>query len=98
MKSFCNTVEATGAQLELFQARAVTQEAQILAFFARYGKDAFTPAEVYHALFYASNVPLTSVRRAITNLTKQGKLYKTTEQTAGRYGIKNHKWRLTPGA
>jgi DNA-binding transcriptional regulator PaaX len=39
-----------------------------------------------------SNFPLTSVRRALTNLSKQGKLIKTDEKKKGIYGRDEFIW------
>lgn len=94
-KSFYNTIGASMAQLDLFEAHASTQEARVLEFFRERSHEAFTPFDVQKAVFYA-NTPITSVRRAITNLTKAGKLFKTSDQKDGNYGTKNHKWQLVP--
>jgi len=39
--------------------------------------------------------PLTSWRRAITNLTVEGKLEKTNNRKEEKYGMKNYTWRLS---
>ena len=39
-----------------------------------------------------NNTPLTSIRRAITNLEKKGKLEKTDIQKEGMYGKKTFCW------
>jgi len=38
--------------------------------------------------------PITSVRRAMTNLSNQGKLEKSNVMMLERYGKKNHYWHL----
>ena len=38
--------------------------------------------------------PITSVRRAISNLTKDHKLEKSSKQKLGKYGKLNHTWHL----
>ena len=38
--------------------------------------------------------PLTSVRRAITNLSSDGELVKTNDKVTGIYGKPEHLWRL----
>ena len=40
------------------------------------------------------NWPITSIRRAISTLTKAGKLTKTNELRMGRHGKKTHVWRI----
>ena len=52
-----------------------------------------TPAEIWEGYgFKYKNVPLTSIRRAITNLETEGLLEKTNIQKPGVYGKKNHCW------
>ena len=36
--------------------------------------------------------PITSIRRAMTNLAKSGKLKKTSKYTIGKFGKKEHLW------
>ena len=38
------------------------------------------------------NCPITSIRRAMTNLSDDGKLEKTKEYVVGNYGKKEHLW------
>jgi hypothetical protein len=38
--------------------------------------------------------PITSIRRALTNLTNEGKIIKTGVKTVGLYNKKEHLWRL----
>ena len=38
--------------------------------------------------------PITSVRRALTNLTNEDKIIKTDVKVVGLYGKKEHLWRL----
>jgi hypothetical protein len=40
------------------------------------------------------NCPITSIRRAMTNLSDNGKLEKTNEFVMGNYGKKEHLWQL----
>jgi len=95
-RSFYNTTHECGHQLEFYHARAASQEARILEFFERNRGMRFTPFDVHKACFYA-NTPVTSIRRAITNLTREGKLVKTTDYEKGVYGNRNHKWQLSEG-
>ena len=43
---------------------------------------------------YGKRYPLTSIRRAISNLTDNGKLMKLERMVMGNYGKKVHTWRL----
>lgn len=91
--SFYNTIEASGQQLIDFEQKAQTQEELILSCFKQYNKTDVTPDEVQD-LLRLFNTPITSIRRAITNLTKQGKLIKTTNQRKGRYGKMTYAWKI----
>ena len=53
----------------------------------------WSPSEI---LIYCMKhtVPLTSVRRAVTNLTNRGDLVKTDKQVKGPYGRPEYQWRL----
>jgi len=90
-RSFYNTTGECGHQLEFYHSKAASQEMRILQFFEQHKGMRFTPFDVHRALYYA-NTPVTSIRRAITNLTREGKLVKTTDYEKGVYGNKNHKW------
>jgi len=91
--SFHNTIGATGRQLSMLNTNCRSQEEYILKFFQSYPDRLFTPFEVQKALDMYW-VPLTSIRRAITNLTYQDKLEKTKEMKPGYYKLPNHTWRL----
>ena len=51
-----------------------------------------SPSMVYYAFLKAW--PITSVRRAITNLTTAGELVKTNNTVTGMYGKPEHLWSL----
>jgi|TARA_A100001035_G_scaffold220634_1_gene180709 hypothetical protein len=67
------------------------QEEYILAFFKDEGKPQ-SPSMVYDSL--PEHWPITSVRRAITNLTTAGELVKTNSTVTGMYGKPEHLWSL----
>lgn len=68
------------------------QEDTILSFFIDHG-GTHTPCEV-QAKAGMYSCPLTSVRRAITNLTDMGLLVKTNVKREGIFGKPCHTWRL----
>jgi hypothetical protein len=72
---------------------AKNQTDKIIKFFAENPFCSFTPAEIWRRLFPES-VPITSVRRSISNLESEGKLQKTNEKVVEQYGRPNYKWRL----
>jgi len=91
--SFHNTIDASGQTLIDFEQKAQTQEDVILDLFKQYDKTDLTPDEVL-LLCKFENTPITSIRRAITNLTKQGKLIKTNIQRKGQYGKLTFAWKI----
>ena len=91
--SFFNTINLEGEELIEAINSAKTQEEKVLAIFMIH--KILSPVEVeYHYNRKFKEVPITSIRRAITNLTKQGKLVKTEEKIKGKWGMYNYKWKL----
>ncbi len=90
-RSFYNTIGLQGDELAQATYRAGSQEAIVLEFFRRNRDTMFGPSEIHQRLF-SPRIPLTSIRRAITNLTTAGYLRKTEAQTLGAYGQKEHYW------
>ena len=72
-KSFHNSTKEAADQLELFEKTANRQEIVILSLFKRNPR--MTASECFR-MYPDRNVPLTSIRRGITNLTKSGSLIK----------------------
>lgn len=87
MQSHFNTTKESGNQLNIFNATAKNQEVQILELMIVYKK--LSPSDVQK---YFNNYPITSVRRAMTNLSNQGKLIKTDEKKVGIYGRNEYIW------
>lgn len=90
MQHFYNTIGLNTQELRVEILKAQTQEEKIKAIFNKCEGD-LTPYEVWHVGGF--DCPLTSVRRAITNLTKQGFLKQTGNQRAGKYGKLNWTWK-----
>lgn len=89
---FYNTTTETGATLESYQDRADIQEQAVLAYFqANHGP--WRPDDI-HANLFRGAVPITSVRRAMTNLATEGKLAKTGIKRMGAMGRPVHTWAL----
>lgn len=94
MNHYHNTLPVTGELLIRFEEKAFKQDQIVLEVF-RVTKSALTPFDVLKELSKRGyNYPITSVRRAITNLTKEGKLVKTEVQKKGMYNAPNNTWRL----
>ena len=92
MKSYHNTVGASGELLDQFESKAKSQDVKIMEWFTRRGGHA-SPNDVLLDVF-GCTIPLTSVRRALSNLTKAGLLVKSDYQVMGPYGRLEHLWKL----
>lgn len=90
--AYYNTTSEKGQQLEIFALKAEKQDLKVLAAFVKYKR--LTPSNCLTLVFLNVNVPLTSVRRSITNLTKAGKLIKTNEKAIGIYGRPEYIWQI----
>lgn len=92
MSTYYNTTNLSGDELKEKEKKVSTQEQAILKLFQRNpGKD-FTPSEVLAIL--ELQCPITSVRRAITNLTMQGELTRLNKKRMGDYGMNTYCWKL----
>ena len=91
--TFFNTTNETGAELATYKTKATTQSDRIYEFYKRHRGVPFSPSQVQAALAM-HNVPITSIRRAITDLTNECKLIKTEIKTQGMYGRDEYCWRL----
>lgn len=90
--TYYNTTGSVGADLARFKVRATSQEGRVLLYFRERPWRGFTPSQVRLGL--KTEAPLTSIRRAITDLTIKGLLVKTDEQKLGPYGDPEHVWEL----
>ena len=89
-----NTTRLVGQEYANALCAAEAQEDRVHVLFQHYG--ALTPSVALEAYRVACHrdTPLTSIRRAISDLTDQGKLEKTDVQAVGTYGKREHVWRL----
>lgn len=93
MESFHNTIGLRSKDLLLAESNCINQEEHVLRFFNENKDKDFTPAEVHNSIFKNWS-PITSTRRAITNLTSKGSLEKTENKRKGDYGMMNYAWKL----
>lgn len=96
---FYNTISLSGDDLTEARESNKHQNDVILEIF-RTCNEALTPFEVQDCLF-AKKIyrwPITSIRRAITDLQKLGKLIKTSQMRSGRYGKPNYCWQIQSAA
>ena len=89
--SYFNTTNETGEALATSHRKAKTQEEAIYSYFLSCNEP-LSPSMVLDRL--GLNCPITSVRRAMTNLTVSGKIYKTDQYVKGNYGKHEHLWTL----
>lgn len=89
--NFYNTNQEKGTVLRQSRSQAARQEAAILEY---YQKRPFQPISPSQLARVFRDWPITSIRRAITNLTHAGRLTKTSRMTTGLYGKKEHYWKL----
>jgi hypothetical protein len=93
---FHNTVPLEESALPEAREKASVQKGMVLDFFRRRFSMSFTPVNVHEALESdGSLILLTSVRRSISDLTKEGRLIKCqwSESKPGAYGKLNRTWR-----
>ncbi len=92
--AYYNTNHETGEKLKAAWGITNAQEVEVLTVFYRQMDPHYslTPFEVLH--HSGLNVPVTSIRRAMTDLSARGILEKTAQMRAGDYGKMCHTWRL----
>ena len=89
--TFYNTIQENPNQLAKSESKAKTQEANIINCFKQYERP-LSPSMVLSMT--GLKCPLTSIRRAMTNLSNEGKLIKTDVKMEGMYGKQEHLWCL----
>ena len=88
-----NTTESTQPELSKYREKAQSQEELILDWFKTYRQTA-GPTKIHNTVFQAYHTPITSIRRAMTDLTNAGELVKTDKQVKGAYGRSEFQWCL----
>ena len=95
---YYNTTNQTSETLKKSWDKSKTQEDRIMDYinYLRKNYDGSythaTPDQV--CLAFNDKYPITSIRRAMSDLTMQGKLQKTGIQRKGRYGKMNYCWTI----
>jgi hypothetical protein len=92
--TYYNTNKEVGKELSKSREVTQTQEQMIYKFFLSTGAS-LSPSTV-HLRVFKGKVPLTSVRRGMTDLTDAGLLIKTDFMVNGIYGKQVHTWKLSP--
>jgi len=91
---FHNTTNLTGSELKTAKQKALSQNKLILQFFKRNKRSVFTPCQIHRYLFENKKVPITSVRRAISDLTEGKKLIRLDKKKIGAYGRLVYVWKF----
>ena len=91
--TYYNTTYISLDDLKKEITNAKYQEDKIMIFFKGRPNIGYTPFDILKMVFSGST-PITSVRRAMTNLTTDNKLIKTNNQRQGEYGKPCYTWKL----
>ena len=90
---YYNTNKLNGDELKIAEMKSLTQEALIKLLLESNKDTAYSPFELQEQLVkLEKNWPITSIRRALTNLTKRNIAVKTKETVIGDYGSPNYRW------
>jgi hypothetical protein len=89
---YYNTNKEAGSTLKNSRLNTNSQEKEILKIFVDNKK--LSASEAWNIYDKKENTPITSIRRAITNLCNDCKLIKTEDTTDGLYGKKEHIYQL----
>lgn len=91
--NFYNTTQESGQTLLRFRSQAKAQTERVIDYYRNRTGQLIGPSEAWRATgLEAENVPLTNVRRAITDATKAGVLVRTKNKTIGAYGHPETLW------
>jgi len=88
---YYNTNNETEGTLQNSRQNSDRQQDIIYRVFEANPNMTLTPFEIEAAT--GQNWPITSIRRAITDLTSEGKLEKTDEKRMGPYGKQTYCWK-----
>lgn len=88
MPKYYNTNKEKDKTLKQSNLKCSTQEETILYLFSVNKK--LTASEAWRLFDKTNSTPLTSIRRAITNLCHDNHLKKTNETSLGMYGKQEH--------
>jgi len=91
--TYFNTTHVRGQELSEYKVMATRQETLIYEFFRRNSDGQWTPEDIKKLHPNFLKVPITSIRRAFTNL-KDSYIYKTDHKVLGRYGRPIYTWKV----
>jgi len=91
-EAYYNTNKEVGKTLYKSNAKALSQEDEILNIFREHKE--LSASKVWNIYNKNGLTPITSVRRGITNLCYRGLIEKTDATTVGIYGKNEHVYKL----
>lgn len=89
MNTYYNTTNEHGAALAEAVEKNEKLEARIAKVFEE--QNEWQPSQLFN--YFRLVYPITSIRRALTDMTTAGKLIKTDVKRTGMYGRNEHVWR-----
>lgn len=93
LERYHNTTKLEGSELKQREVKTKTQNWLILEYFRSHSYETFTPSELFKRMDLPG-VPLTSIRRGISDLTEMDYLIKTDVKRPGMYGAMEYTWRV----
>ena len=100
-KSYHDSLREIQINKKEYELKAGKQDAIVLAIFKSFPDLYIAPSVLHDALIIEklipSGTPLTSIRRALTNLTDRKLLIKTDKKQKGNYGRAETCWRYNNG-
>ena len=93
---YYNTNDESGSTLKASRIKTDNQNVLVLGVFKAFPEENLMPEEVsdYIERTFEKTYPITSIRRAITDLTSEGKIKKTDVRKLGKWGKRVHTWKL----
>jgi len=88
-KSYFNTTPIGVELMKKCKTGAIKQE-EIITVIFRQSQKMLTPSDIL--FLYPKNVPITSIRRAMTQLTKKGILDRSGQTKESQWGRPEHYW------
>lgn len=89
MNTYFNTTKESGNQLQIFTEQTESQNKTIMRLM-----EIYTKSSASQLVGHFRHTPITSIRRALTTLAKEGKLIKTDEKVLGNYGRNEYIYRF----
>ena len=81
-------------ELKIYNAQAYKQEDLVMYLIADFDERTASPSMLWNKMnSLGRRIPLTSVRRAMSVLTRDGHLVKTSRQRQGEYGKSEYMWK-----